>query len=450
MTNPTPRLLVVAAAIGLPLAGVYAAVPGTGYAVVGVAVAVALLALSDRFTLRGSFKYLEVTLPDVARLTVGREGKVPLQLAWSGGKFYMEVAIPWPVTFETTQDTTRVMLGSSAGAHVEWPCTPQVRGRYTLDSVYVRGRSVLGFWQARHRFAVACELRVYPNLMEEKTNLAAIFLNRGALGIHAQRQVGKGKEFEKLREYTPGDNYEDIDWKATAKRAYPVTKEFQIERTQEIYVVIDASRLSGRPVIDAGQTIGGPSDVPVTQLERFITAALVLGLVAEKQGDLFGLGVFSDEVQTFVRAKTGHAHHRSLRDALYTLEPRRVNPDFSEVCTFLRLRLRRRALILFLTNLDDEVLAEAFMRDVQVIAKQHIVLANTMDLPGLKPLFTDERVESVDQIYAQLAGHLQWHKLREHQQALQKLGIGLGILDNATMCTQLVSQYMNIKRRQVL
>ena len=450
MTSPTPRLLVVAAVVGLPLAAVYAAAPGTGALTGALGMLAMLLAGAEALTAGRVFRGLAVHLPETARLTANRKGALPVTLSRTEGHGAVEIALPWPEQFATTRKSFHVSVPPGKTVLLEWPCTPQVRGRYAIERIYVRGRSLLGLWQCRRELETRCELRVYPNLLVEKTHLAAIFLNRGTLGVHAQRQVGKGKEFEKLREYAPGDSYEDIDWKATAKRAYPVTKEFQIERTQEIYVVVDASRLSGRPVLETGPTAAGAAQAPTTQLERFITATLVLGLVAEKQGDLFGLSVFSDEVQTFVRAKTGHAHHRSLRDALYTLEPRRVNPDFSEVCTFLRLRLRRRALILFLTNLDDEVLAESFMRDIQVISKQHIVLANTMHLPGLRPLFTDDRVENIGQVYNQLAGHLQWHKLRQHQQALQRLGIGLGILDNATLCSQLVTQYMNIKRRQVL
>src|SRR5439155_1828093 len=126
-------------------------------------------------------------------------------------------------------------------------------------------------------------------------DLAALFLHRGAFGLHAERQVGKGREFEKLREYVPGDGYDEIHWKATAKRGRPITKVFQIERTQEIYVVIDASRLSARSVkggrprdedrkADAMRlphplqpsTIDAPPSATV--LERFVTAALVLGL----------------------------------------------------------------------------------------------------------------------------------------------------------------------------
>ena len=92
---------------------------------------------------------------------------------------------------------------------------------------------------------VGAEIRVYPNLVTERKNLAALFLNRGSFGLHAQRQLGKGREFEKLREYVPGDGYDELHWKATARRGRPITKVYQIERTQEVYVVIDASRLGG-------------------------------------------------------------------------------------------------------------------------------------------------------------------------------------------------------------
>jgi uncharacterized protein (DUF58 family) len=253
--------------------------------------------------------------------------------------------------------------------------------------------------------------------------------------------VGRGRELEKLREYLPGDNYEDIHWKATAKRSRPVTKVFQIERTQEIYVVIDTSRLSARPIEEAA---------PATQLERFITAAMVLGLVAEKQGDLFGLLAFDDQVRRFVRARNGKPHYNACREALYTAQSRRVNPDFGEVFSFIRMRLRRRALLIFLTNLDDPVLAESFVRNVDVLARHHLVFVNMLAAPGVAPLFSDPGVATTDDLYQRLGEHLVWQKLRELQQVLSRRGVSMTLLDSETMCLQLVSQYINVKRRQVL
>ena len=110
----------------------------------------------------------------------------------------------------------------------------------------------------------------------------AHFLNRGAIGIHAQPQIGRGREFEKLREYERGDGFDEINWKATAKRRFPVTKVFQLERSKEIYLALDTSRLSARrlPEIIRNRQIpqykhdaSGPRDLRGTTLLRHRRAA---------------------------------------------------------------------------------------------------------------------------------------------------------------------------------
>lgn len=259
-------------------------------------------------------------------------------------------------------------------------------------------------------------------------------------------RVGQGREFEKLREYIPGDSFEDVHWKATAKRGRPITKMFQLERTQEVYVVVDTSRLSARTV---HMTTNG-TEGDVSYLERFITASLILGMVAERQGDLFGLVTFGDRIHSFVRAKTGQAHFNACRDALYTLEPQLVNPDFDELFTFLRLRLRRRAMLLFLTNLDDTVLKESFARNIEMVRRQHLCLVGMMTPPGVRPLFTDPNVETQADIYQHLAGHMMWHDLREVDRVLQRMGVGFFLLDNERMCAEIVTQYTNVKQRQLI
>ena len=185
-------------------------------------------------------------------------------------------------------------------------------------------------------------------------------------------------------------------------------------------------------------------------LERFITASLILGLAAEKQGDLFGLITFSDQVGTFIRARSGPAHYHSCRDALHTLEARTVTPDFEELASFIRLRLRRRALLLFLTSLDDPALAESFTRGMDLIARQHLVLVNMIQPAGARPLFTDDGVENEDALYERLGGHLRWRQLRELEKTLQRRGVRCAQLDADKFSAQLVTQYLGVKQRQLL
>ncbi len=115
------------------------------------------------------------------------------------------------------------------------------------------------------------------------------------------------------------------------------------------------------------------------------------------------------------------------------------------------MRLRRRALVIVLTSLDDPVVAESFTRQVELISRQHLVMVNMLRPALVAPLFADGRgVSTVDDIYERLGGHLQWHKLRERENLLRRAGARFSLLDHERMTEQLVSQYVNIKRRQIL
>src|SRR5262249_27692039 len=160
-----------------------------------------------------------------------------------------------------------------------------------------------------------------------------------------------------LRDYMPGDAWDEVEWKATARRGRPVVQTFRAERDQEIYVAIDGSRLSAR--LSQGDTI----------LERYVHSALVLALAAESQGDRFGLITFTDRVHKFVRARSGRNHFSICRDAVYKLQPRPVEPDFGELFSFLETRLTKRALVIVLTSLDDPLIGETFGHNVGLASR---------------------------------------------------------------------------------
>jgi len=484
MIVPQTRLLFWFAVVVLPfsvLGAVYAGAFLFSVALIAGWLAVALLDAALAF---GRLDGIAIELPDVLRVSQDRPVSISLKVRNERrGGLRLRLGLALPRELESPNEDVQVLLPEGAEwSGLEWPCQPAKRGNYHVRRAFLETLSRLGFWAVRASVPVRCEVRVYPNLLRERKNLAALFLNRGAFGLHAQRQVGKGRDFEKLREYVPGDGFDEIHWKATARRGHPVTKVFQIERTQEVYVVIDASRLSGRPIAENGGVLRVPCSVtreerlgtshrshatrntqhasPSTEhairntgsttLERFLTAALILGQAAEQQGDLFGLITFSDQVQTFLRAKNGQQHYSACRDALYTLESRPVTPDFDEISAFIRARLRRRALLIFLTSLDDPVLAEGFVRNMSLLAGQHLVLVNMLKPPGADPLFTKPDVEGIDDLYRHLGGHLQWHGLRELEKILQRRGVRFTLLENERMAGDLVSQYIGVKRRQLL
>jgi uncharacterized protein (DUF58 family) len=444
MIAPRSRLLWFVGLLVLPLATV-AGLARQALPWAAAAIALALLAaIADGWLARDALRGITIALPALVRMSRNREGSLDLRITHDGlRQRRLRVGLAFPREIESADDDTETQLPAAPVCLIACRCLPRKRGSYVLDTYYLETPSPLGFWAIRRATPARCEIRVYPDLIREGRRAGAQFLNREGVGIHRQRQVGRGREFEKLREYAPGDDYNEIHWKATAKRGHPVTKVFQVERTQEVYVIVDASRLTARPA-------GLDQENTDTILERFVTASLLFGLAAERQGDLFGLVTFSDRVHGFVRAKNGKAHYGTCQETLYNLHPRLVTPDFDELCSFLRLRLRRRALLVFLTELDDPVLAETFQRAMNVLRHQHLIMIGMLPPPEAKPLFSGAEPASVDDIYERLGGHFVWQGLRELEGALGRQGVRLSLLDADNLTAQLTSLYLNVKQRQLL
>jgi uncharacterized protein (DUF58 family) len=451
MLVPRTRLLLWISLIVLPFAAAGATIPAGAPAAILFIGGLLLLALGDAVSARRGLAGIHVHLPESARLQKDRPGQLEVRIenpSLKGRSIRLGFAFPREITTDS-EDRITLLPEGVAFSRIQWPVTPTKRGQDFLNRAYLEAVSPLGFWGARTRHAASCELKVYPNLMSERKHVAALFLKRGQTGVHAQRQAGQGRDFEKLREYIPGDSYDEIHWKASAKRGHPVTKVFQVERTQEVYVIVDASRLSAREVKVADPD-APDGEAGSTILERYITAALILGLAAEQQGDQFGLLTFSDRVLSFVRAKSGQTHYDTCRDRLHTLQPQDVTPDFDELCAFIRLRLRRRALLIFLTSLDDPMLAESFAKATELISRQHLILADMLQPPGAQPLFQDSAVSEVDALYRQLGGHFQWHSLRELEKVLKRRGVRLSLLDPDKLAAQLIAQHADVKHRQLI
>ena len=453
---PTYRLLLFAGVIILPLTLLLPVVDAAIVAAIGLTVAVLAVALTDAYRSKGRLQGIRVELPEVVRISKGREGNFNLQIEneeSSVRRIRLGLAFPEEI-YSPAVELSVELPEDNPMSSIVWLLKGLKQGRYPVERCYLEAASLWGFWSIRTALPINMEIRVYPNLFEERKNLSALFLNRG-LGVHAQRQIGKGRDFEQLREYLPGDSFEDIHWKSTARRGLPITKVYQIERTQEIYVIIDASRLSarsseGNSLSRHGVEAQKHAGEVTTVLQRFITAALIMALAAERQGDLFGLLTFDDKIRAFLKAKMGKAHFDVCRDALYTLQPQRVSPDFAELFTFIGTRIRRRALLVFLTHLDDPVLADNFTQHIDLISRNHVVLVNTIKPMVVKPLFASESVSSVNDIYRDLGGHMVWRQIQETQKVLQRRGVGFAMLNNETLCSEMVSQYLTLKRRQVL
>lgn len=419
------------AAIALPLAALGGMFPSLTAVCAAALAGCAVVATVDARAGLRRIGGVELRLPPFLRLTKDVASTFPVTVENRGAVCQLRLGVNLPAGVES-EDATREAEASAGTSVVNWPCAGRARGDHALGQMHLETGSPLGLWLVRQSRAVEFSFRVYPNLRDRAT--AGLFLRTANAGARVMRQVGKGREFENLRHYLPGDSFEDIHWKATARRGFPAVKQYRVEHAQEVYAILDASRLSAREGI----------------LESFVEAALHLALVAEKQGDRFGLVTFSNLTHKFVRARSGMDHFRLCRETIYNVRAQRVSPDFRDVFTNIQLNLRRRALLVFFTSLDDALLAESFERDISLLARRHVVLVNVRRTAALRPLYAGAEPADVDDLYAGLAGQTLWNRMRALEIALGNRGVKLKVTDPETIKTQVAAGYLDVKRRQIL
>ncbi len=389
-------------------------------------------ALVDAFLSRGLLSGVRLVDPGSQRQHKDREFTFRLQFE-TGGLQRVRVGIPWPVGISAPVEEQETLVAAGT-AVLDWKATPIRRGDFAIPTAAIAADSRFGLWEVRRDCSLGARFHVFPNL-QSKDELLAVRRETG--GEYSRRQIGRGREFEHLREYVSGDGLDEIDWKATARRGKPISRVFQVERTQEIYAAIDASRLTARR---AGADI---------RLERYLQAALSLGAAAQNQGDRFGIVTYTDRVHDFVRAGKGSTHTALCRQAIYRLQPSAVPADFSDVMAHLRVHLRGRALIVFLTDLDEPSTSDSFLDAVKLLTRKHLVAAITIRPDGMEPMFTHEAAD-FDSVCGQIGGHLRWKAMRQTESKLRVQGVHFRMAEEATLSRQLAGLYGDIKKRQLL
>lgn len=352
-----------------------------------------------------------------------------------------------PPGFEVEPD--RIDLSWAEGTSetaVEWTLLPRHRGSFSPESMVMECGSPLGLWNFRKSFRPTTELRIYPDLEKERRALPGLFL-RNHPGAHQRRQIGQGREFEKLREYVPGDAYSDIHWKTTAKRREPISKVYQVERTQEIYLIIDHSRLSGRLPAPAGEE---NSRRLQNHLETYLRTALVTMLAARQQGDLFGLITFSRVVTGFAPCHQGQHQFNLCRDRLYRLQPALENPDYEDLFAFVGNRIRRRSLLLIFSAADDPVVARQLCQTLPLLRRKHLVAVHALRPPELAPLFSHGPVDSRTALLEQVAGGLLQQQVARTGRDLRRHGIPLMFSQPDQFAADTVAHYFALKQKQAL
>jgi uncharacterized protein (DUF58 family) len=433
MTRPAAALVWLVGLAGAPL-GIATAVwpellPVLALAVVTLAVVCGVDVWFGRTRLTG----LEAVAGGDGQMAQGRvcgltvRLRKPVELAAGG---VAGLALPPSFVCEAEEAALALRAGETDYL-LDWSMTPRERGRFPLHRLYVALRSPLGLWECGRSLPLQLEVKVFPDAGKYGSLLARV---RGQMGARLIRQVGKGREFEKLREYAPGDGYDEIHWKATARRRVPITKVYQTERMQEVYAVVDVSRLMARRFGDS------------SALDEYLRVLILLWSAAELRGDRFGLVLFHREVTRFLRAGNGKAHYAACRMAMFDAQPQPVPADFFELAAFLRARVPKRSLLFILTALDEPSAAASLDKAATLLGQRHLPFVVMLQPGGVAPVLAGEDAD----LYAGLAGHLQWRALRELELSLRKHGVRFHMVEPGALAAQVLTLYDEVKQRQLL
>lgn len=442
-----------------------------------ISVPVALLAMLDAAALWFTRQeYLPVLLQKEKGLR-GAEGQaieVPLALTSSGRRFLVNdirVAL-MPATREsesafrirTNPQRLKLEPGESANgestpakaAHIFlWPWMAELalvrRGVWPGPRAGIERRSYLRFWRLRRWFDMTEDVRIDANLQAGRQEILRSPVYRMLVAAQQTPWTGHGREFERLREYQPGDNYTEIAWKSTARRSVPVTRLFQWEQKQEVYFVVDQSRTSALTVDPPASDTTGER-TRRRMLDLSVETALVGATVALELGDEFGLVTYADGAKSWLRAGSGKSQFHRFRDCLLHTEPLPTTADYEVLFGELRVRLRRRAYLVVLADLTERSITDQLRRGVGLVCSSHALLMTSILPSHARPAFsaTDADLTSDQDVYAALAGDRENQRLGALSRQLRQLNVQLRYIPAERFLRTAVEGYMENKREQRL
>jgi len=361
---------------------------------------------------------------------------------------------PVPVELETVaypRDPVRVVQA----------VFPARRGDIPLGRVFLRYRSGLKLVE---RWAVAdCSqrIRVFPRMDEAGTDSALYLMRARQIELQKRRLRlrGIGREFESLRDYQRGDELRNISWTATARRARLITRQYTTERSQQVWMVLDAGRLSRTAfeVRRRGEALKGESEqeaaenlqLTVMQLDQAATASVMLAEAVQSSGDKFALLTYGRRIQQQLLPGAGPSHLRILIDQLSQVRAEAAEANHLMASTRLKQLQRRRALIVWITEVSDSAgLPEVVAAAIDLV-RRHLVLLVLLKHPELDALATSAST-NVEQMYRIAAAQEMLDRRRGVIAKLRQQGVLVVESAPGEVGLRTINSYLEIKSKGLL
>jgi uncharacterized protein (DUF58 family) len=332
-------------------------------------------------------------------------------------------------------------------AALRYKIEPRDRGDVSARAVYIRYASPLGLVEKWAMAPLEQPVRIYPALRQGEDQ--EIYLARGRqieLQLRQVRERGLGRDFESLREYLEGDDLRDVCWTATARRGELITRRYQTERSQAVWIVLDAGRLlQGRILPDGGtQDRRGHS-----KLDYACSTAVALAQLALFSGDRAALLVYGQHVQQRVLPGRGHAHLRQIVEALSQARAEASEADHLRATAALNRWQPRRALILWITDLAETAMRPEVIDGAMQLLHRHVLLFVAMAQPDVTAI-ANARPKTVEEMFRASAAQELTTRRELLLARLRDQGALTLDLDPNQLTSAVLNQYLKVKERAMV
>jgi len=350
----------------------------------------------------------------------------------------VEVIDELPVQFQKRDFLQKITIAAGHKTQFEYSVRPVQRGEYTFGKLNVFISSPFRLAKKRLVFDEDQSVKVYPSFIQMRQfDFMAIDNRLKQPGLKRIRRIGHTQEFEQIKEYVTGDDVRSINWKATAKQASLMVNQFQDERAQPVYLLLDTGRVMKMP-------FNG-----LSLLDYSINSALAFANVALQKKDKVGLLSFSNETGNLLPATAKRTHLYTILEALYNIQTRYLDSDFGLLYTWVKKKINQRSLLMVYTNFEHMNGLERNLSYLKALAKQHIVVVIFFENTEIEKVIDTPVIHIPDIAHQTIAEDFVYEK-RLMAKRLQQHGIQTVLTKPEELTVNTINKYLEIKARGLL
>ena len=355
-----------------------------------------------------------------------------------GFKVFLDVIDELPIQFQKRDFLYKTALTPKQTHDFEYLVRPVERGEYYFGNLNIYVSSLLKIVKRRYRFQKNQLVMVYPSIIQmQKYDFLAISNTLTEIGLKKIRRIGHTSEFEQIKDYVLGDDFRTVNWKATAKQGQLMVNQYQDEKSQPIYSIIDTGRVMKMP-------FNG-----LKLLDYAINSTLAFSNVALKKHDKVGVISFSKNIETFLPAVDKVTYLNRILESLYNINTQFTDSDYSLLYAQLKRKVTHRSLILLYTNFEHLSALKRQMPYLQAISKKHMLVVVLFENTELNKIINED-AGNLQAIYHKTIAEKFAFEKRLMVKELQKHGMQCILTPPKQLTINTINKYLEIKARGLL